>query len=113
MQHLVLRGIPECRLKKPQNKAGKQKEMAAYKCNTVKDMIDFYLSCTTYATASNLTTLEKPMPTKNPFPDIFDEFVGIDGNVYANSRLKETSKFCSMLLRYLNAMLEQLCKCQN
>ncbi|XP_050305955.1 protein misato [Anthonomus grandis grandis] len=87
MQHLTLRGIPDSRLKKA---SAKQKEMAAYKCNTVKEMMEFYLSCTTYATASNVAVFEKGMPTRNPFPDIFDKRLGVNGNVAAIHRDDQT-----------------------
>lgn len=90
MQHLTIRGIPETRLKKPPNKAGNQKDMPAYKCNTVKEMMEYYLSCTTYASASNVTSVEKPLPVKTPFPDIFDEVIGQNGNIYAQPRQKNT-----------------------
>lgn len=87
MQHLTLRGIQESRLK-----STKQKDLPAYHCETVKDMLEFYLSCTTYATASHVTALNKPLPTRNPFPDIFDEWIGVDGNVNAIARTEHTSK---------------------
>ncbi|KAL1513144.1 hypothetical protein ABEB36_002599 [Hypothenemus hampei] len=90
MQHLVLRGVPESRLKRAGDKAGKQKDMAAYKCNTIREMLEFYLSCSTYATASNVTTMEKGVTVKNPFPDLFDKSIGINGNVTATQRLENT-----------------------
>lgn len=91
MQHLTLRGIEESRLK-----STKQKDLAAYRCETAKEMLEFYLSCTTYATASHVTALKKPLSTRNPFPDIFDEWIGANGNVNAIARTKHTGK--SLLL---------------
>ncbi|KAF7279810.1 hypothetical protein GWI33_006732 [Rhynchophorus ferrugineus] len=90
MQHLTILGIPESRLKKAANKAGQQRDMPAYKYNTVKDMLEYYLACTTYATASNVTSIEKPLQVNAPYPEIFDQYIGQDGNVYASSRYDDT-----------------------
>ncbi|KAH1014571.1 protein misato [Dendroctonus ponderosae] len=90
MQHLMLRGVPETRLKKPPNKAGKQKAMAAYNCKSVKDMLELFLACSTYATASHVSTISEAMSTKNPFPDLFDDRIGVHGNVSAIPRLEHT-----------------------
>lgn len=81
MQHVTLRGIPESRLKKAPNVAGKQKDMPAYKYNTISEMLSYYYSCTLYATATNVTVVEKPLPVKTPFPKIFDKVLDVDGNV--------------------------------
>ncbi|XP_066245946.1 protein misato [Euwallacea similis] len=86
VQHLTLRGIEEARLKKPPNKAGKQRDMPAYQCKTIKDMLEFYLGCTTYASINSVATVAKGMPTKNPFPTFFDEWINADGNVHWTPR---------------------------
>lgn len=91
MQHLVLRGVPEIRLKKPANKAGKQKAMAAYNCKSIKDMVELFLACSTHASASHVSTIGQAMPTKNPFPDLFDDQIGVNGNVSGIPRLGNSS----------------------
>lgn len=87
MQFYTLRGISENRLKKPMKSAGKQKDMPAYSCKSVKDMLTFYMSCTNYACATDVTTLEKGLNVSLPFPKIFDEIVGINGNIQTEPRL--------------------------
>lgn len=90
MQHLTISGISESKIKKPYNFAGKQKDMPAYKYNSVKEMLEYYLACTTYATASHVTAVEKPLTVKPPYPDIFDKIIGSDGNVNMNPRSDNT-----------------------
>lgn len=92
MQHLTLRGVCQSRLK-----STNQQALPAYRCETVKDALEFYLACTTYATASHVTVLDKPLSTANPFPDIFDQSIGVDGNVNAIARMDHTSKIISQL----------------
>lgn len=86
MQMLTLRGIPEDRLKAPTNKAGKQKEMPAYRYNTVNEMLTFYSSCTTFGTATNVTNISKGLTLKKPYPNYFDPSVGVNGNITAVPR---------------------------
>ncbi|KAI4466956.1 mitochondrial distribution regulator misato [Holotrichia oblita] len=59
MQLITLRGIPEDRLKKPYDKAGTQKDLPAYRCKNVNEMLNFYMSCTTFGTATNVTNISK------------------------------------------------------
>lgn len=86
MQHITLRGIPENRLKRPPHEAKKQLDLPAYKTNSVQEMLSLYLSCSTYATASNVTVVNRGMSTRTPFPNLFDERLNGDGNVAASSR---------------------------
>lgn len=92
LQHITLRGIPEEKLKKPLEQAKGQKELPAYRCDTVANMLEMYLSYSTHATVSNVTTVRKPLSVNNPFPKIFNKDVGIHGEVYEND-LSEMSKF--------------------
>lgn len=87
-----MRGIPEERLKPPIAKAGTQKDLPAYKCDNIKDMLNLYLSCTNYATASNTTVSASGLCVKTPFPRIFDPSVGPDGNITADLRPSDTGK---------------------
>lgn len=71
MQHITLRGIKEEKLKKSIENAGKQRELPAYRCDTIEEMLSMYLSYTTEATANNVTVVHSPLPVKTPFPKIF------------------------------------------
>ncbi|CAH1981359.1 unnamed protein product [Acanthoscelides obtectus] len=81
MQHVCIRGIPTTRLKKPVEKAGSQRELPAYKCCTVQEMFQMYLSFVTDATASHVTTVNKPINVRAPFPRIFDAKIGANGDL--------------------------------
>ncbi|KAB0803996.1 hypothetical protein PPYR_00966 [Photinus pyralis] len=89
VQMFTLRGIWEDRLKRPLSQANKQILMPAYNCNTVNEMLSFYLSCNYYFCLNNVTTVAQGISVKTPFPDIFDEFVGVDGNICADSRRRD------------------------
>ncbi|KAG5867839.1 hypothetical protein JTB14_021234 [Gonioctena quinquepunctata] len=91
MQHVTLRGIPEARLKKSPNQAQKQRELPAYRCDTIEEMMNLYLSYTSEATASNVTVVHKPLDVKNPFPKIFSRDIGQYGGISKYSRANEIS----------------------
>ncbi|CAG9820461.1 unnamed protein product [Phaedon cochleariae] len=90
MQHVTLRGIPEDRLKKPETKAGKQRELPAYRCRTIEEMMAMYLSYSTQATASNVTVVHKGLDVRSTFPRVFRGEVGKDGVVSAFPRDEKT-----------------------
>lgn len=77
MQTIVLRGVPATRLKQ----SLKQENVPAYKCDSVKSMLSYYLSCTTYASASQVTAIEKALPINPFYPKIFDDRVGRTGSI--------------------------------
>nr|XP_023030368.1 protein misato [Leptinotarsa decemlineata] len=81
MQHVALRGIAEERLKKPLNQAQKQRELPAYRCDSIEEMLTLFLSYTSEATASNVTVVHKPLDVRNPFPRIFNRNIGQNGCV--------------------------------
>lgn len=93
MQTFTLRGIPEDRLKRPLQNAGKQKDMPAYSCNSVNEMLSLYLSCNYFLSATNVTAVTKGLSVKTPYPSIFDPFVGSDGNINSTPRPEHLSKF--------------------
>ncbi|XP_063704556.1 protein misato [Culicoides brevitarsis] len=68
LQSICMRGIPETRLKKPREKAGKQVQMAAYKCSSVGEMIQLYYQCSYYSSFAHVTSIEDPMKLRQPFP---------------------------------------------
>lgn len=76
MQIMTLRGIPESRLKK-----STQKGLPAYQYSSIKDMLMYYLSCTTYASANHVTAVDKPLTIGKLYPKIFDDRIGVDGNI--------------------------------
>lgn len=87
MQSITVRGLPEDLLKKPPHIDSNHREMPAYRCNDVQEMISFYLSCTCYATASHVTTIQKGMIIKVPYPKIFKENINQNGFVSKESRV--------------------------
>ncbi|XP_072393541.1 protein misato [Diabrotica undecimpunctata] len=96
MQHITLRGIREDKLKKAQNIAGKQRELPAYRCSSVNEMLALYLSYSTDATASNVTVADDPLTVKNPFPQIFKNNVGCHG--YINENMSDNQRVESIPL---------------
>lgn len=89
MQMYVLRGISEGRLKRDQH------QMAAFKCATVREMLNFYVGCNSFGSATHVTALEAGLPTKRPFPQFFDASVdSVDGAISATLRPKDTG-FCA------------------
>lgn len=54
--------------------------MAAYKCDTVKEMFELYFQCSLYASRTHVTACVSAMPTRLPYPiGNFDSRVGISG----------------------------------
>lgn len=82
MQMYVIRGIEECRLK------SNQKDMEAFKCDNVKDMLMYYIACNTYRSATHVTSMEHRLNVQTPFPQYFDNTLGIDGDVYESPRVQ-------------------------
>lgn len=81
MQMITLRGVPESRLKKPLRQAGNQKDVPAYKFDSIRDMLTYYLSCTSHASASHVTAVEKGAKIGPFYPKVFDNRIGKDGSV--------------------------------
>ncbi|KRT83091.1 hypothetical protein AMK59_4292, partial [Oryctes borbonicus] len=86
MQVITLRGIPEERLKKPFDRAGTQRDMPAYRCKNINEMLTFYMSCTTFATATSVTNISKGLIPNKPYPNFFDNKVGVSGNICSTLR---------------------------
>lgn len=76
MQLFTLRGVAETLLKK-----SKHRDLPAYKCDSIKDMLMYFLSCSTYASANQTVTVEEPMKVGKCFPEIFDNRIGRNGFV--------------------------------
>lgn len=82
MRSLVLRGIPEERLKRPCHECPQQQlNKPAYKCSSVHEMMTFYLMCTSHASATYLSNIEAPLKIPLPYPRIFNNNVTEDGNI--------------------------------
>lgn len=76
VQSLSVRGLPEHRVKntKVQKEIERQQKMAAYRCDSVSEMLQLYLQCTNYASLAHVVALEKGMPIRKPFPrELFDD----------------------------------------
>ncbi|KDR19639.1 protein misato homolog 1 isoform X2 [Zootermopsis nevadensis] len=83
IQSVVLRGVPKLRLKSVQMQ---QDRNPAYTCTSVQEMLSLFLTCCSYATASHVTSADSPCNVSSPFPQIFSEFVGLDGSVSTQKR---------------------------
>ncbi|XP_063924432.1 protein misato-like [Zophobas morio] len=81
LQLVALRGIPESRLKRPPHVETKQRDMPAYRCDTLKEMLSYFLVCTSYGSRSEVTVSKEQMPVRTPFPRFFDGRVGKTGDV--------------------------------
>lgn len=86
VQLYALRGISKEKLKKPSSSAGTQKDLPAYRCETVEEMLNFYLSCTTSLSLNDVTATCNGLAVGEPYPKIFDEFVGPNGGVLGSPR---------------------------
>jgi len=70
----------------------KQDTNPAYTCTSIQEMLSLFLSCCSYATASHVTSAYSPCNVTSPFPQIFSEFVGLDGTVSTEKRQTQTGK---------------------
>lgn len=87
IQSVVLRGVPELRLRRAQRGGRMQQDTnPAYMCSTVQEMLSLFFSCCSYATASHVTSANVPCNVTSPFPQFFSEFVGLDGSVRIERR---------------------------
>lgn len=93
MQYVTLRGISEDKLKQPPDRAQKQQNLPGYECNSITEMLNLYLSYSTYATINNVTVVHKSLDVRTPFPRIFDSSINQDGYVSAIPRPQHLSKF--------------------
>ncbi|XP_069672251.1 protein misato homolog 1 [Periplaneta americana] len=85
-QSVVLRGVPEPKLMSPRSNRMQQDRNPAYMCANVQEMLNLFLSCCSYATASHVTSAQSPCKVTPPFPQIFTDSVGLDGSVNSNKR---------------------------
>ncbi|XP_067212096.1 protein misato-like [Linepithema humile] len=82
MRSIALRGIPEERLKRPCHESPKQQLIKpAYNCSSVHEMMTFYLTCTSHASATYLSNIEAPLKISLPYPKIFNNNVTENGNI--------------------------------
>jgi hypothetical protein len=70
----------------------KQVTNPAYTCTSIQEMLSLFLSCCSYATASHVTSAYSPCKVTSPFPQIFSEFVGLDGSVSTEKRHTQIGK---------------------
>ncbi|XP_058442908.1 protein misato [Malaya genurostris] len=82
VQSVTVRGISKARLKRPpmSKSAQRQQRMAAYRCDTVSEMLQYYYQCQFHASMSHVTACQTPMKLKTPFPfELFASCIGPDG----------------------------------
>lgn len=92
-QHVTIRGIAKNRLKTPTCLAeDNEKAMPAFRCETTKEMLTYYLQCVSFYTTSHVTSLNTALPTVMPYPDIFDERIDDSGNITNYPSKGERSK---------------------
>lgn len=96
MQSYVVRGIEEKRLKKD------QKQMEAFKCRTVEEMLAYYVACTSHGCATHVTSVEERLNVQKPFPQYFDSSLGIDGDVRSTQRPNEYDVYTVPILTGLH-----------
>lgn len=94
-QLITVRGIPENFLKATDQKTKQAKEqmgLAAYQCNSRKEMFELYFQANNFLSATNVTIAEKPLELKGPFPRIFSDSLDKYGFVKedANSEKAES-----------------------
>ncbi|XP_062537529.1 protein misato [Armigeres subalbatus] len=81
-QSVSVRGLPRNRLKRPptSKSAQRQQRMAAYRCDSVSEMLQFYYQCRLHASVSHVTACKAPMDLRTPFPnELLQSRVGFDG----------------------------------
>ncbi|XP_047117531.1 protein misato [Schistocerca piceifrons] len=86
IQSLTLRGVPATKLKRSNG----DPRSPAYSCSSVQEMLSLFLSCCSYATASQVTTSEKPLAVTSPFPQFFSKMVTPNGSLSTKERPPET-----------------------
>lgn len=70
VQTVSVRGIADTRLKNTRSPkiAERQMKMAAYKCDSVAEMLQLYFQCNNYASLAHVSALQAGMRTRKPFP---------------------------------------------
>lgn len=80
IQSVCIRGITPSQLKRPRKSAGKQMQMAAYKCDSVSEMLQLYFQCNNYASLAHVMSIQSGMPVATPYPsNIFDKDLNSNG----------------------------------
>nr|CAD7435366.1 unnamed protein product [Timema monikensis] len=69
------------------------KSNQAYTCTSIKDMLSLFLSCCSYATLSHVTVANSACRVTAPFPQIFSDYVSIDGSTSDTKRFENTSVY--------------------
>nr|CAD7204007.1 unnamed protein product [Timema douglasi]CAD7397703.1 unnamed protein product [Timema poppensis] len=94
MQSVVLRGITPNRMRNPKKEEEYTlKSNQAYTCTSIKDMLSLFLSCCSYATLSHVTVANSACRVTAPFPQIYSDYVSIDGSISDTKRFENTSVY--------------------
>lgn len=90
VQSACIRGIPKNRLKRPSKQAQRQMKMAAYKCESVSEMLQLYFQCSNHASLAHVSALEAPHPVKIPYPmEMFDPRLNFEGFLGDINRIED------------------------
>lgn len=94
VQTVSVRGIAEKRLKNTTSPkiVERQMKMAAYKCDSVAEMLQLYFQCSNYASLAHVSSLQTGMTTRKPFPlERFDYRMNNDGFFNEFAMVSDTS----------------------
>lgn len=84
VQSMCIRGVPANRLKQPLKAAKEQCRMAAYRCESVSEMLQLFYQCLNHASLSHCSTAQTGITSRVPFPlEIFDSRISQLGFAFA------------------------------
>lgn len=85
----------------------------AYSCGSIQEMLSLFLSCCSYATVSQVSTIEKPVPVTPPYPQFFAPTIGKTGFISPNEQQKVKRKWqitiwIALIFQYLTSFKNPL-----
>ncbi|KAK3913705.1 Protein misato [Frankliniella fusca] len=87
MQSVVIRGIPQKRLRGPPN--AEEKPNSAMSCDSPSQLLQAYLDFSSNGTYSHVSSSESPCKVKPPFPRIFKPSVALNGDILSHGSRSE------------------------
>lgn len=82
----------------PVHQATKQRDLPAYCCNSVEEMLQMYLTCNTFNSTSRVITAKAGVSVKTPFPNIFDPSIDKDGYIASDERPDNIGMYSTLFL---------------
>lgn len=93
VQTVCIRGVNKDRLKKPLRDAGNQMQMAAYRCESIEEMVQLFFQCQNHASMAHCCSVSTPMVTRVPFPlSMFDQRIAPNGFTFPDQFLMREEK---------------------